>query len=137
MRYNTIRIMLALAARFNSELEQMDVNTTFLHGYLDRNIYMYQLKGFSKKDGEGKVSLLKRSLYGLKKSPRKWNERFHNLLMSLGFSRSMFNACLYFKHIYNMLICLLLYVDGILLMVSDMKLIKRVKFELSKEFEIK
>jgi hypothetical protein len=37
---------MSLAAIFDLEIEQMDVNTTFLHGDLEEEIYMKQPKGF-------------------------------------------------------------------------------------------
>eukprot|EP00253_Pinus_taeda_P036406 PITA_36406 len=36
----SIRIVLALVALLDLELQQLDVKTTFLHGYLDEEIYM-------------------------------------------------------------------------------------------------
>ena len=46
VKFTTVRIMLALVAHFNWELKQMDVTTAFLHGDLDKNIYMHQPEGF-------------------------------------------------------------------------------------------
>ena len=40
VKFTTIRMMLALCAYFNWELKQMDVKTAFLHGELDKPIYM-------------------------------------------------------------------------------------------------
>lgn len=45
VKYTTIRVMLALVAHFDLELEQMDVQTAFLHGDLDETIYMCQPLG--------------------------------------------------------------------------------------------
>ena len=42
----SIRIVLALVALFDLELQQLDVKTAFLHGDLDDEIYMEQLEGF-------------------------------------------------------------------------------------------
>lgn len=41
----SIRIVLALVALFNFELEQLDVKAAFLHGNLDETIYMAQPAG--------------------------------------------------------------------------------------------
>ena len=48
------------------ELEQLDVKTAFLHGDLEKEIYMQQPKGFKKPGEEDYVCLLKRSLLWLK-----------------------------------------------------------------------
>ena len=42
----SIRIVLALVALLDLELEQLDVKTSFLHGDLDEEIYMEQPEGF-------------------------------------------------------------------------------------------
>ena len=48
----------------------MDVKTVFLRGDLDEEIYLQQPEGFEVKGKEDHVCLLKKSLYGLKQSPR-------------------------------------------------------------------
>lgn len=48
----------------------MDVKPAFLHGDLDEVIYMKQPPDFIDKSKTEYVCLLKRSLYGLKQSPR-------------------------------------------------------------------
>ncbi|KAL0302563.1 UNVERIFIED_CONTAM: Retrovirus-related Pol polyprotein from transposon TNT 1-94 [Sesamum angustifolium] len=71
VKYTTVRIILALTAHFNWELKQMDVKTAFLHGDLEENIYMQQPDVFVvDKSKPDYVCLLKKSLYGLKQSPR-------------------------------------------------------------------
>ena len=57
---------LAIVARMDLELYQMDVKTTFLNGELDEEIYMDKPLGFELKGQERKVCKLKRSIYGLK-----------------------------------------------------------------------
>ncbi|KAE8703256.1 DEAD-box ATP-dependent RNA helicase 57 [Hibiscus syriacus] len=52
------------------ELVQMDVKTTFLHGDLDKEIYMTQPDGFKVFEKEEMMCKLEKSLYGLKQSPR-------------------------------------------------------------------
>nr|GEX51303.1 hypothetical protein [Tanacetum cinerariifolium] len=41
-----IRILISIAAFYDYEIWQMDVKTVFLNGYLDKDIYMVQPKGF-------------------------------------------------------------------------------------------
>ncbi|KAL0312996.1 UNVERIFIED_CONTAM: Retrovirus-related Pol polyprotein from transposon TNT 1-94 [Sesamum radiatum] len=98
VKYTTVRIILALTAHFNWELKQMDVKTAFLHGDLDETIYMSQPDGFLSDKHPDHVCLLKKSLYGLKQSPRQWNKKFDMFMQSLHFQRSAFDPCLYFKY---------------------------------------
>ncbi|GJT02189.1 zinc finger, CCHC-type containing protein [Tanacetum coccineum] len=62
VRHTSIRVILALTACKDYELEQLDVNTAFLHGNLEEVIYMRQPPVYEQGD---KVCLLKKSLYGL------------------------------------------------------------------------
>uniref|UniRef100_A0A803Q6S7 CCHC-type domain-containing protein n=1 Tax=Cannabis sativa TaxID=3483 RepID=A0A803Q6S7_CANSA len=59
-------------ARFKARLVAKDVKIAFLHGELDEQILMKQPKGYEIEGKEDHVCLLKRSLYGLKQSPRQW-----------------------------------------------------------------
>lgn len=81
VKHTSIRMVLALVAQEDLELEQLDVKTAFLHGELEEQIFMTQPEGFVKDSEEGKVCLLKRSLYGLKQSPRQWYKRFDSFII--------------------------------------------------------
>ena len=70
-KMNAIRILLSLAVNFDWELQQYDVKNAFLHGELEKEIYMNISLGFSGSDGN-KVCRLKKALYGLKQSPSAW-----------------------------------------------------------------
>ena len=62
----TLRCVLALVAKHDLILHQMDVKTTFLHEDLHEEVYMDQPKGYVEKGKEQMVWQLKKSLYGLK-----------------------------------------------------------------------
>jgi len=66
MKHSSIRILLALAAQYDYELDKLDVKTTFLHGDLKEEIYMTQSLGFEVARKEKLLRKLKKSLYGLK-----------------------------------------------------------------------
>ena len=46
VKHTSILVLLSLVAHGDLELEQLDVKTTFLHGDLDEEIYMYQPEGY-------------------------------------------------------------------------------------------
>ena len=62
----TIRLVLGMVVAENLHLEQLDVKTAFLHGDLEEDIYMIQLKGFIIQGQENLVCKLRKNLYGLK-----------------------------------------------------------------------
>lgn len=55
VRFTTIRTILSLAARYDLELEQMDVVTAFLNGDLNEEIYMEIPQGFRTESNNHKV----------------------------------------------------------------------------------
>ena len=67
---DSLRIIMALVAHFDLELQQMDVKTAFLNGNLEEEVYMIQPEGFSSSNGEHLVCKLKKSIYGLKQASR-------------------------------------------------------------------
>ena len=92
VKHSSIRAFLGIVAFHDYELEQLNVKTAFLHWELEEDIYMQQpmLE-------EDCICLLKRSLYGLKQSPRQWYKRFDSFMISHDFKRSRFNSWVNFK----------------------------------------
>ena len=80
VKLNSIRILLSVVESENLHLEQMDVKTTFLHGDVDKEIYMQQPEGFVVPGKEHMVCKLTRSLYGLKQAPRQWCNKFDSFV---------------------------------------------------------
>ncbi|RVW39419.1 Retrovirus-related Pol polyprotein from transposon RE2 [Vitis vinifera] len=71
-KLNTIRVILSLAANLDWSLHQFDIKNVFLNGELEEEVFMTLALGFCKKEEETKVCKLKKSMYGLKQSPRAW-----------------------------------------------------------------
>lgn len=133
----TIRTVLGLVAQEDLHLQQMDVKTAFLHGDLDKEIYMKQPEGFEVKGKESLVCKLKRSLYGLKQAPRQWYKRFDSFIKGVGFLRCEADHCCYFKRLKESYLILLLYVDDMLIVGADLHEIDSLKTKLSEEFAMK
>ena len=77
------KIILAIAAILDYEIEQMDAITAFLNGKTDSTIYIELPDGYS--GNSNQVGLLLRALYGLKQSPRLWQEMLRAELAKLGY----------------------------------------------------
>jgi hypothetical protein len=65
-RYTSIRTIIALAAKMKWKLHQMDVNTAFLNGVIEEEVYIEQPQGFKVEYMKTHVCKLKNALYGLK-----------------------------------------------------------------------
>ena len=85
-KLNFIHIIISLAANLDWPLHQLDVKNAFLHGHLTEIVYMTQPPRFESK-GEC-VCHLKKSIYGLKQSPRAWFDKFNKAVVSHGMTRS-------------------------------------------------
>ena len=92
VKHTSIRVLLSLVAIKDLKLEQLDVKTAFLHGDLEEQIYMKQPEGFEVVGKENHVCLLKKSLYGLKQSPRQWYKKFDSFKVSINFSHSNYDS---------------------------------------------
>ncbi|KAG7554626.1 GAG-pre-integrase domain [Arabidopsis suecica] len=138
VKHVSIRILLAIVAEEDYELEQLDVKTAFLHGELEEQIYMEAPEGFESQFKSDQVCLLNKTLYGLKQSPRRWNQKFDSYMLEIGFERSPRDNCAYIKTMEDgSKVYLLLYVDDMLVAARDMKVISELKQKLSEKFEMK
>jgi hypothetical protein len=81
LKFQSLRILMAIANQYGMEVHQMDVKTAFLNGFLEEDIYMVQPEGQEVPGEREKVCKLKRSLYGLKQSPRCWNQLLDSFLI--------------------------------------------------------
>lgn len=99
VRYESVRAILAVVAKHNMELMQFDVKTAFLNSSLKEDIYMQQPEGYE--DGSDRVCHLKKGLYGLKQSPRNWNNEFNNFVISHGLRQSEADPCVFVKGAYT------------------------------------
>ena len=68
----TIRTILGIVSDLDWELEQMDVVMAFLNRDLDEGVFVSVPKGLSSDLSKNKACKLRKSLYGLKESPRQW-----------------------------------------------------------------
>ncbi|KAL6272266.1 hypothetical protein ACE6H2_022958 [Prunus campanulata] len=89
---------------------------------------MAQPEGFVEYGKENLVCQLRKSLYGLKQSPRQWYKRFDYFMLKINFRRCLYDCCVYY-HVFQdgMIILLLLYVDDMLIACQDKSRIQDLK----------
>jgi hypothetical protein len=136
VKMTTIRVLLAIAAVQQWPLYQLDVNTAFLHGDLNEEVYMTPPSGLHL-PSPGLVCKLQRSLYGLKQASRQWNTKLTNTLISSGYIQSKSDYSLFTKQRSTGFTVILVYVDDLVLGGTDADEITHIKALLDTKFSIK
>ncbi len=110
------------------QLHQVDITTAFLNGKLDKDVYMKQPEGFTVTE--------KRSIYGLKQSPRCWNDVLDSHLKEMSFIQTTADPCIY-RSTGGENAYLGVYVDDIVIAAKSNKQMKEIKSKLAERFDIK
>ncbi|GJU00031.1 putative RNA-directed DNA polymerase [Tanacetum coccineum] len=132
----TVRCLINLAVNQSWPIYQLDINNAFLYGDLDETVYMKPPQGFY--PGNDKlVCRLKKSIYGLKQSPRQWNAKLTSVLVENGFCQSKSDYSLYTKSVGDVFLALLVYVDDIIVTGNNAEEIEKFKVFLKGKFKIK
>jgi hypothetical protein len=94
-RSEAIRILLAFLVAKGFKLHQMDVNSTFLNGVLEKEVYVRQPPGFRSKKYPHRVYKLRKAMYGLKQAPRAWYGRLRGFLFERDFEMGKVDQTLF------------------------------------------
>jgi hypothetical protein len=112
VQWLTVRLILVMTVIMGLENKQIDYTAAFVQAPIDTEVYIEMPKMFSV---HGKVWKLRKSIYGLKQSPRNYFLHMKQKLERLGFTQSNADSCLF---ISTTVICLV-YVDDALLVYKD------------------
>ncbi|KAK8937204.1 hypothetical protein KSP39_PZI011852 [Platanthera zijinensis] len=93
--------------------------------------------GFGMTKTEGRVCRLKKSLYGLKQSPRAWFDRFRKAMIEMGYHQINADHTVFSRQNECHITMLAVYVDDMIITGDDEQEIGRLKGALGKEFEVK
>ncbi|KAF6212135.1 hypothetical protein GE061_012656 [Apolygus lucorum] len=161
VRLSSLRTVMALAVKHGMVVEQMDVETAYLNGELEENIYMEPPKHFeqilmdiveNENDGEimenawkmlrefrggKKYCKLQKSLYGLKQSGRQWYLKLDERLKAIGMIPSESDPCVYTWGKGEEAVILAVYVDDIVLASKDQEKLRILKQKMMDEFRMK
>ncbi|KAL2237416.1 UNVERIFIED_CONTAM: Retrovirus-related Pol polyprotein from transposon TNT 1-94 [Sesamum indicum] len=121
--HGSIQILLVVATWYDYEIWRMDVKMAFLNGFVEESIYMDQPKGFTFVGEEQKVFRLQRSIYGLRQASQSWNTHFDEVIRGYDFIKNEFDPSVYKKISGSTAVYLVLYVDNILLIRNDVKML--------------
>ena len=137
VRFDSIRALLAFAIQKRMLIHQMDVVSAFLHGDLEEVIYMEQPEGYVIPGKENMVCQLKKSLYGLKQSPRCWNRAFTDSLKSLNFTQSQAEPCIFIRRSSKGHVSIIaLYVDDLIIVATTETEMNEIKASLRQNFKM-
>jgi len=134
----SVRLFIAMAALQQWPLYQLDVKNAFLNGDLQEEIYMEQPPGFvAQGESSGMVCRLRKSLYGLKQSPRAWFGKFSNVVQQFGMTRCEADHSVFYQHSNVGCVYLIVYVDDIVLTGSNNHGISQLKQYICHHFQTK
>ena len=129
----TLRLMLAIAAERDYELDQLDAVTAFLNAPLEEELYMRVPDGYAGVSPDH-VLRLRKSLYGLKQAPRCWNQMLSDWLLTYGLQQSLVDACLY---VLPGKLWVAFWVDDFLVMGASKQLTTEFKNAISQRFKMR
>ena len=135
-RLETVRLLLALAAKNNWEVHHLDVKTAFLNGEISEDVYIVQPEGFEIVGQEHMVYKLLKALYGLRQALRAWYAKLNSCLESLGFLRCPYEHAVYTKKEGNENLLIAVYVDDLLVTGSSKTMIEQFKKQMNLKFEM-
>jgi hypothetical protein len=127
VRFETVRMMIALAALKDWHISGLDVKTAFLYGDLDEELYMEQPEGFKVPGhkNKNKVMRLKKAIYGLKQAALAWWKALDGSMAKIGCTRLVSDSGIFVNK--GKTIVIIVYVDDVLFLGANKKDISSLK----------
>jgi hypothetical protein len=135
-RMTSIRVIIAIAAYSNLELQQIDVDSAFLNGLIDAEIYMSQPPGFEDKEHPNYVCKLLKSLYSLKQAGRIWYQLVRTSISQIGLHPTDADPCVFVADWKEGKIIVGVHVDDFI-MAGTSHSLSRFKDRMAERFKIK
>lgn len=135
----SIRTVLAVTAAEDYEIHQIDIKGAYLNGVLtpEECIYMCQLPRYSASEANGKVCLLKKTIYGLKQSRCHWYQCLIKIMVNnLKFKHCDVDQAIFYCHQGTKLVIVLVHIDDCTIVATTSTLITQLKTKLSKHVKI-
>jgi len=130
---DSIRVFLALVNHLDFECDQVDIKAAFLNGELEETILLEAPEGST--IPADSVLRLRKSLYGLKQSPRCFNKSLDQWLRSEGLTPTHADPCIYTLHIGSTTLLLSVHVDDQLIACNSRSELDSFKQRLNARFE--
>ena len=139
-RLASSRAIIAMANRLDLLLHQVDIKGAYLNGELNDNevLYMHHPPGYKPRDAGNRVLRLKKTLYGLKQSGRRWYQKLSSIFESLDFHKCSVDQAVFYKanKDKNEVTVVAVHVDDCTIAATNLKLIDEFKAGLRKHVEV-
>ena len=136
-RLSSLRLILAIAACYDWDVDVFDFHSAFLNGKLDDDEVIYmELPPGSNKGGKDLVALLRVALYGSKQGALKWYQHLCKDFAELGLNCMEADWGVFVAKIGMHLLILASHVDDCTVTGSSRELIKAFKDEIGSQFKI-
>ena len=125
--FGTLRILLTMAQRNHWTIQAGDVSTAFLHApAATDNLYMWPPPElYSSGHNTTTVWKLNKAIYGLRSSPKSWQDHFAQVLQQMGLSRLTSEPNVYRNNEQTMFV--MVYVDDLLFLGQQQEVDKTFK----------
>ena len=136
----TWRILLVIKMLWKLKARLIDIETAFLYGDLDEEIYMESPEGLEHENDD--CVKVEKSIYGLVQSARQYFTKFTKSLREIGFVGGNADPCLMMRKDKHGVVYIAIYVDDCLLVGDEEAIdcaitdIKRIGFILKEENEM-
>jgi hypothetical protein len=133
VQFESVQMMLVLAALKGWHISALDVKTAFLYGELNEELYMEQPEGFKVKGQEGKVLHLLHTIYGLKQAALAWWKALDKFMGELGFTHLHSDSGIFVDKDQSIII--IIYVNDVLFLGADKQKLLKTKEQFMKQWE--
>ncbi|GJS85706.1 putative ribonuclease H-like domain-containing protein [Tanacetum coccineum] len=114
----------------------MDVNSAFLYGTIEEEVYVCQPLGFEDSQFPNKVYKGEKSLYGPYQAPRAWYETLSTYLLENGYKRGTIDKTLVIKKDRGDIVLVQVYVDDIIFGFTKKSLCVEFEQMMHKRFQV-
>ena len=115
-RLSTTRLVFALAANKKLYLYHADIETAYLYGDMEGDVYMEQPEGFTDRENSELVCKLLQGLYGHPAAGRQWAQKFSSILSNFGLAHCPSDTDCYIRRFPDGgVIIVVIYVDDVII----------------------
>ncbi|GJU36617.1 putative ribonuclease H-like domain-containing protein [Tanacetum coccineum] len=114
----------------------MDVNSAFLYGKIEKEVYVCQPPGFEDPDFPDRVYKVEKTLYGLHQAPKAWYETLSTYMLDNRLQRGTIDKTLFIRRDKGDILLVYVYVDDIIFGSTKKSLCTEFEKMMHKKFQM-